>query len=990
MENQFILIRETEVAELNGTVKEYRHEPTGAEYISVENDDNNKVFGISFRTPPSDSTGVAHILEQTVLCGSRKYPLKDPFVQLLKGSLQTFLNAMTYPDKTVYPVASQNVQDFYNLVDVYLDAVFFPRITPAFFRQEGWHYELATPEAPLTCKGVVYNEMKGVYSSPDSLLLERSQQSLFPNTTYGLDSGGNPAVIPTLTYGEFREFHETWYHPSNARIFFYGNDDPAKRLEILEEYLGGFQTLKTPPDSSIPLQPAFDKPIQIEETYAAGDDDSKAFITVNWALPEGSLHFALIVLDHILTGTSGSPLRKVLIESGLGEDIAGFGLETHMRQPAYSIGMKGADFPNLGKIEALIFQTLENLAKDGIDRGDITAALNTFEFDLRENNTGSCPQGLSVMLTMLETWLYDWDPLVLAAYEKPLAGLKQALADNPRYFEELIENNLLKNPHRSTVRLIPDAHKTEREEAEDAARLQAVKKAMIPDEIKRTITAAERLLDMQKAPDSPASIKTLPLLCLKDLNPNSRIIPREIKKFGNATVLFHNLFTGGIAYIDVGLNLHVLDAEDLPWVSLLGSMLLEMGTQEEDFASLSQRIAQKTGGLYATPIHTAPEGSAESVSRLFLRGKCMADQIGDLFNILNDILFLPAFDQPKRFKEVLLEQKAEMESGLVPSGHSAVLSRLKAHYHESARAAEAMGGVDALIFHRKVENMTTDEWPAIVTRIEAILQKMLAGGLVINVTADVADRTAIFQTLEKFLSGFPNIGRPTPASGHPSPGGESSSTIPSCGGVPNGRGGFSTWKFSAELPASEALLAPSRVNYVGSAINLFDKGYQMNGSALVITKYLRTAWLWEKIRVQGGAYGAVCSFDPNCGSFAFASYRDPNLADTLETYARTGDFLKNIELDQDELSRALIGAIGGIDAYLLPDSKGYTDTLRWLTGYTDEKRQKRRNEVLATTADHFRQFGEFLNMDGAVISVLGSKDTIQESGISFENMLKVL
>jgi Zn-dependent M16 (insulinase) family peptidase len=962
MKTQFKLIRETEVAELNGIVKEYRHEPTGAEYISVENNDNNKVFGITFRTPPSDSTGVAHILEHTVLCGSRKYPLKDPFVQLLKGSLQTFLNAMTYPDKTVYPVASQNVQDFYNLVDVYLDAVFFPRITPAFFRQEGWHYELENPEAPLTCKGVVYNEMKGVYSSPDSLLLERSQQSLFPDNTYSLDSGGNPAVIPTLTYGDFREFHETWYHPSNARIFFYGNDDPEKRLEILEEYLGGFQTLENPPDSSIPLQPAFDEPVRIEERYAAGDNDAKAFITVNWVMPEGSQHFALTVLDHILTGTSGSPLRKALIESGLGEDLTGFGIETNLRQPVWSIGMKGVDIPDLGHVETLIFQTLENLVRDGIDPGDINAALNTFEFDLRENNRGSCPQGLSVMLTMLETWLYDWDPLVLAAYEKPLNGLKQAIADNSRYFEELIANSLLKNTHRSVVRLIPDARKAQRDEAEDIAHLQRMKRKMIPDEIKRTMTAAERLLDMQKSPDSPAAVKTIPLLRRGDLRTEIKTIPREIEELGNTTVLFHDLFTRGIAYIDIGFDLHILDADDLPWVSLLGNMLLEMGTQNESFASLSQRIAQQTGGIYASPILAAPEESTESASRLFLRSKCCACRTEELFSILADILFLPAFDNIKRFKEILLEQKADMESSIVPSGHTAVLSRMKAHWHEASRAAEAMGGVDALFFHRDIEKRADDEWPQIVARIQGILQKMLAGGLVINVTADAKDRPAISQTLKKFLSQFPTAGKQA----------------------------SKKWTFEADLPQSEALLAPSRVNYVGAGINLRDRGYVYDGSALVITKYLRTAWLWEKIRVQGGAYGAVCTFEPSCGTLAFASYRDPNLLDTLDAYAQTGDFLKNVEIDNDELTRALIGAIGGIDAYRLPDAKGYSDTLRWLTGLTDEKRQQRRNEVLATTAEDFHRFGEFLSMDNAVTSILGSEESIKATHMKFDQSIKVL
>lgn len=949
------------VCEFNGTVKIYRHCATGAEVISVENTDNNKVFGISFRTPPSNSTGVAHILEHTVLCGSRKYPLKDPFVQLLKGSLQTFLNAMTYPDKTVYPVASENEQDFYNLADVYLDAVFFPRITPSFFRQEGWHYEMDNPDAPLSCKGVVYNEMKGAYSSPESLLYERSQQSLFPDITYGLDSGGDPARIPTLTYREFRKFHETYYHPSNARIFFYGNDDPERRLKLLSEYLDGFQAPRKPLNSEIPMQEPFSVPKEFHETYAAGEEKAKAFITVNWAIPDGILHFALTVLDQILIGNSGSPLRKALIESGLGEDLSGFGLETHLRQPAWSIGMKGVKQKNLKKVEKLIFQTLETLAKEGIDRGDIEAALNTFEFELRENNQGSCPQGLSIMLNMLETWLYGWDPLGLAAYEHPLSELKEQIATNPRYFEELIENILLLNTHRSTVKLIPDPGKESRDEMRERTAFEAIRNRMILDERGRIVDEAARLLKMQKAPDTPEAIKSLPLLNLKDLNKKVRTVPRELEKIENASVLFHDLFTGGIIYFDIGFNLHVLDAEELPWVSLLGSMLLEMGTQKEDFASLSRRIARKTGGLYATPFHAALENNSTSVSHLFLRGKCMSCQLENLVSILDDILFAPALDNLKRFKEILLEQKSEMESGLVPSGHSAVMTRLRTHYHEAGRAAEAISGIDALFFHRKIQEQADENWPETVATLQNILNKLLAGGLVINVTADGANRTPVFKTLEKFIGKFPK-----------------KSTAPQA------------WNFASKPSRNEALLVPSRVNYVGRAINLFDNGYKMDGSALVITKYLRTAWLWETIRVQGGAYGAVCNFNNHSGVLAFASYRDPNINETLDAYSRTGAFLKEIKLDEDELTRALIGAIGGIDSYMLPDAKGYVDTLRWLTGQTDEKRQKLRDQLMATTEEKFREFGEFLSMENDVVSILASAEAIKESKREFETTLRVL
>ncbi|MEI7851197.1 MAG: hypothetical protein WCH86_05130, partial [Kiritimatiellales bacterium] len=399
---------------------------------------------------------------------------------------------------------------------------------------------------------------------------------------------------------------------------------------------------------------------------------------------------------------------------------------------------------------------------------------------------------------------------------------------------------------------------------------------------------------------------------------------------------------------------------------------LEMGTQKEDFTSLARRIAQKTGGIHACPFLAALENSPESAAHLFLRGKCMSGQTEDLFSILHDILFIPAFDDRKRFKEILLEQKAEMEASLVPSGHSAVLSRLKAHYHEAHRAGETLSGIDALFFHRAMQKKMKEDWPGTVARLEGILQKLIAGGLIVNITADGKDRAPVFQTLEKFLANFPAFAKAS--AGKPTTGTKVSNV----------------WKFPETQPVSEALLIPSRVNYVGRAINLFDNGYKLDGSALVITKYLRTAWLWEKVRVQGGAYGAICGFDPNCGVLAFASYRDPNLTDTLDAYGQTANFLRTHHLDEDELTRALIGAIGGIDTYLLPDAEGYVDLLRYLTGQTDERRQKLRNELLSTTAKDFKEFADFLSMENAVTSVLGSSDVIKKSGVEFQSTLKVL
>ncbi|MEE9368555.1 MAG: insulinase family protein [Pontiella sp.] len=955
--SNFELVRTEEIKELNTLAKIYRHIPTGAEILSMENDDENKCFGIAFRTPPSDSTGVAHILEHTVLCGSEKYPVKDPFVQLLKGSLQTFLNAFTYPDKTCYPVASQNLKDFHNLVDVYLDAVFHPRITKDFFMQEGWHYELKSLEDDLKFKGVVYNEMKGVYSSPDSSLMEASQQSLFPDTTYGLDSGGSPAKIPDLTYEQFKAFHESFYHPSNSRIFFYGDDPIEERFELLETYLKDYK--KVNPKSEINLQKPLAAPVRLEKSYAvsAEDDDPRPMFTVNWALPsptDAELVYALNLLDSILLGSAGSPLRKALIESGLGEDITGGGIETHMLQMFFSIGLKGVESHNLGKAEALVFHTLEDLVKEGIDPEDIEAALNTLEFDLRENNSGGFPRGLSLWLKSLNSWIYDSDPLELIAFEKPLQTLK-INAHKKGYFEQLIREHLIENGHRSTVTFVPDTKEAARKEAEETDRLATIKEAMSQSQLEEIVANTQHLLKLQATPDSEEALATIPLLSRDDLDKNVRTVERNVTKLHGTTVLTHDLFTHGILYLDVGLDLHGLDQEDLPYASLLGSILLEMGTKDEDYVALSQRIAIKTGGIYGTPFLSAREDSQKGITRFFLRGKCMVGQTDELLNILHDVLLEPAFNNKERFKQIVLEHKSEIETAIVPRGHSAVMTRLKAQHHEAHWVSEQMGGVEALFFIRKLADEIENDWDGILQRLEKIRHTLLdRNNILINITVDPAVMPEVLQSLDGFIKGLPSTG-----------------TFIS-----------KEWKPS-ELPKSEALTAPTMVNYVGCAANLYDVGYTMHGSSLVITRYLQTAWLWEKVRVQGGAYGGMCSFDQRSGVFTFVSYRDPNLESSLEIYKATGDYLKNLVLSEDELTRALIGAIGTLDSYQLPDSKGYSSSMRYLLDYTDEERQQLRDEVLATTQTHFNAFGETLNkaFENSAVSVLCSPETAAKTAL---------
>ena len=949
-EHGFELLREAQIAEYDARAQLYRHQ-SGAQLLSLSNEDENKVFGITFRTPPTDSTGVAHILEHSVLCGSRKFPVKEPFVELIKGSLNTFLNAFTYPDKTCYPVASQNLQDFYNLIDVYLDAVFHPRITPQVLEQEGWHYELEDEADPLIYKGVVFNEMKGAYSAPERALYDYSQHSLFPDTTYGFESGGHPRDIPDLTFADFQDFHERFYHPANARIYFYGDDDPERRLAILEEYLSEFSPTRV--ESAVELQTRGSTPRRVTHPFAVsadGDGRDKCMLTVNWLLPgeaDATEEMKLGILGHVLLGTPASPLRKALIESGLGEDLAGIGVEDELRQYYLSTGLKGVAAADLEKVEALIDDTLTELAEGGIDAGAIRAAVNTIEFRLRENNTGSYPRGLSLMLRSLCTWLHDGDPLAPLAFERPLAAMKHALTDEEGYLEGIIRRELLDNRHRTVVVLEPDAQLQQREETQERERLDAARAQMSDVDLRSLVTATRELKERQEAPDPPEELAKLPHLNLGDLDPEIRRIPSEMQQVDAATVLHHDLFTNGIAYLEVGFDMHTLRSEHLPFLPLLGRALTEMGTAKDDFVGLAQRIGSGTGGIWSQTLVSSRLGRPDAATWFFLRGKAMNQQAGELVEILSDILLTAQLDDKDRFLQIALEEKAGEEASLVPSGHRVVSLRLRSQFDESARISEAIGGISYLFFLRQLVQQIQDDWPSVLATLEEVRGRLInRSTMLCNVTMAQADRDAFAPLLDNLI-----------------------------GALPAASPEFLDWKLELN-PRWEGLTVPAQVNYVGKGVRLFDHGYQVHGSASVIARYLSTTWLWDRIRVQGGAYGAFCMFDPFTGVLSCVSYRDPNLDRSLETYDGTGDFLRKVDLSADELEKAIIGAIGDMDAHQLPDAKGFTSMTRYLTDVTDEYRQTRRDEVLSTQAAEFRRFADYvdhLGPQGQVVVMGGSK-----------------
>jgi len=969
MTKAFNLVKEQHIPELNATAQLYTHKRTGARLLSIINDDENKVFGINFRTTPKDSTGVAHILEHSVLGGSEKYPVKEPFAELLKGSLATFVNAFTAPDKTIYPVASQNMQDFYNLIDVYIDAVLHPSISEQTFMQEGWHYEINDPSEPLTYKGVVFNEMKGAYSSPEGVLETRIFNSLFPKHTYGIDSGGDPGNIPDLTYENFKTFWETYYHPSNSFIFFYGNDDPGKRLKLIEGYLKPYKKRKV--KSMVPIARPFKKPKKVQNSYDAGEDAEiaqKNYLVVNWKLPDTSdavLNYSFHVLGDILIGTPASPLRKALLDSGLGEDLAGVGMETSLRQMVFSTGLKGTRARHAKKIEKLIFDTLESLVQNGIDPDTVTAAINTLEFRLRENNTGSFPRGIGLMLRALSTWLYDEDPFKMLAFEDSLNEIKARLSADPRYFEKLIQTHLLDNVHRTTLRLKPDPELGHRSDEEEKARLEKIRASLSNEQVAELVENTKKLKQMQETPNSPEALATLPILKLEDLEKKSITVPIEVMELGDTRTLYHDLFTNGIVYLDIGFDLHALPKELVSLTEIFGRALFEIGTETEDYVKLAQRIGKSTGGIYADGVSVSTLGSRETVAKLFIRGKATVAQSAEMLNILKDILLTANFDNRERLKQIVLEEKAGLESGIVPSGHGFINTRLRAQFNESGWVNDEMKGIGYLFALRELASDIDRRWKSVLKKLETMRDLLInRNAAIVNVTLDAENWKTFKPQLESFLATLP---------------------------VKNIQ--LSTFDVQPSTQ-KEGLTIPAQINYVGKGANLYDLGYKYEGSAEVILGYLRMAYLWEKVRAQGGAYGAYVQLDDRSGVLTYLSYRDPNLTATLENYDKAGSFLKGLDdsrLPNTELTKAIIATIGDLDSYQLPDAKGYTSMMRYLTGRTDEIRQKTRDEVLSTNGEDFIAFGEVLEKvaQSDAVAVMGSQSALENANLGLK-VTKVL
>lgn len=955
----FKLLRKSAIKEVSSEAYLFEHEKSGARLFFLENDDDNKVFSIGFRTPPVDDTGVAHIVEHSVLCGSRKYPLKEPFVELVKGSLNTFLNAMTYPDKTIYPVASRNDKDFRNLMDVYLDAVFYPamRENPQILMQEGWHYEIEDAGAPLKYSGVVYNEMKGVFSSPDDLLERKIMHSLYPDTTYGFESGGDPVHIPELTQEMFKDFHSRYYHPSNSYIYLYGDLDLEEKLAYLdEEYLSHFDRIPIP--SRIEKQEPFSALQESVEYYSVGQEESmegKTFIALSWIMGDKldmETCLGLEILNHALLKTSAAPLRKVLIDAGLGRDVDST-FEDALRQPYFSICVAGTEPEKAQEFRKLTHETLQKYAEEGIDETLLEASLNLMEFRLREADFGSAPKGLIMGIAALKSWLYDGEPEKALAYEKPLQRLKDGLRNG--YFEGLIKKFFLNNSHETMITLQPSRTLAAEREAEQARLLAEKKEGLSQQEIQEIIEKCQALKKRQQEPDSEEALQSIPMLELSDIRQAAYELPLVEKDIMGTKVLHSNLDTHGIGYLNIYFDASRVPQDKLSYLYLLVVLLGEVDTSQRSYAELDKLENLHTGGIsFDVTVFTRKNEPDSLLPKLCVKAKALTKKLPHLCQLLQEIITQSLFTDTKRLRELIEQEIVGIELSLQRSAHQVVATRISSYLMPSGQYTNA-GGIP---FYHFLKDFLADfdnrakELPEIMGEI--LRQVFNRQDMVLSITLPEADYRSFAAAFAPLRQAVSSINFPVQRY---------------------------KWKISAR---NEGLTSTSQVQYVGQGANFIKLGHKFNGSMKVLETLLRYDYFWTKIRVQGGAYGAFTSFNRN-GLMSFGSYRDPNLMETLKVFRHTADYLRKLELSDREMKKAIIGTMSNIDTPLTPKMKGDLAAVCWLRGISYLDRQQARLEVLSTRQADIRALADTVDdcMKANVLCVFGGEEKLKENAVVF-------
>ena len=934
-----------------------RHKKTRARIVLVSNDDENKVFYIGFRTPPTDSTGVAHIIEHTVLCGSDRYPLKDPFMELEKGSLSTFLNAMTYPDKTVYPVADCNDRDFQNLMDVYLDAVFHPNIyhEEKIFRQEGWHYEMETPDAPLSINGVVYNEMKGLYSSPDDIFERETVDSLFPDNAYGVESGGDPKNIPELTYEDYLAFHKKYYHPSNSYIYMYGNMDMAEKLEYLDrEYLSSYDYLAV--DSEIRPQQAFSSPHFVNKQYPITENEdieNNTYYAYSTAMHDNldrKRYIAYQVLDYALCSAPGAPVKEALIKAGIGQDVYSI-YESGILQPYFSIVAHGASEGQRDVFVEIIERTLRTIVRDGINRRTLSAALNYYEFKYREADYGGYPKGLIWGLEMLDSWLYDDDrPFIHVEELETFTQLKNEI--DTGYFEKLISDGILDNNHKSIFTFSPAKGLNVKAEKEEKERLEKLRQSLTPEERQNIVDETKALKEYQQEPEKPENIAKIPLLARNDLKKSAEPYANELHESDGIDILCHPVFTNGIGYLGLLFDMKDVPERLVPYAAVLKAVIGLIDTEKYTYGELFNEMNIHTGGITTEVASYTDLRNGTDFRVMFeVKARVMYDELPAAFGLIREMTEKTKWDDYDRLRELIAEKKSQKESELLSSGHVTALRRALSYQSQSSMYMDQMNGI---AYYRLLERLEND-FDSEKEKLSAALTELCR--YIFRKENMMADYTA-----EK--GHFDEVGRLTE---------EYAGTL--CSDVVSEE----TYR-PATVAKNEGFKTAAKIQFVCRAGNFLNKGLKYKGTLSVLRTIISLEYLWNQIRVLGGAYGCMCDFRRNGDSF-FVSYRDPNLARTIDVYEKAADDIRKFDADERTMTKFIIGTLSRIDSPMTPAEKGTYSLSAYLTHYTYEQIQHERDEILSVQPDDIRRTADYIDafISDGCLCVVGSEQQIMEN-----------
>lgn len=945
-----------------------RHKKSGARIAILSNNDDNKVFYIGFRTPPEDETGVPHIIEHTTLCGSKKFPVKDPFIELAKGSLNTFLNAMTYPDKTVYPVASCNDQDFKNLMDVYLDAVFNPNITKyeEIFKQEGWHYELTGKDDELKINGVVYNEMKGAYSSPDEVLSSQIYRSLFPDNTYSKDSGGNPEYIPKLTYEAYLDFYHKYYHPSNSYIYLYGDMDVVERLEWLDkEYLSLYDYKKV--NSEINKQPAFDEIKNVEAQYSITMDDSqenKTYLSYNRVVGDTldeMLYQAFDVLDYALVSSPGAPVKQALIDAGIGDDVYG-SYDAGILQPVFSFVAKNANASQADEFESIIENTLKEVVKTGINKEALLAGINSSEFKFREADFGQFPKGLLFGLNCLDSWLFDdMKPFIHLECLGTFAKLRKAVDTD--YFEKLIQEYLLDNTHGSSVTVKPKRGLgNEREEAL-AKELSDYKASLSDEEIKKLIEDTEHLKKYQEEPSSDEDLRKLPMLTRADMKKNAMPFSNIEDELLDVKVVCHDIESNGIDYISFLFDAGDFAQSELGYLGFFTNALGLVSTEKYSYTDLANATNIYTGGISTgTASHPDIKDRNNFVFKLEVKLKVLEKNLDKALELMEQMLLSSDFTDTKRLGELVAQIKARLQANLSSSGHLVAAMRSMSSFSRYALYQDELKGI---AFYRSIchiEKELSESPKNVSDKLAAIAKKLFARNrMLISFTGNNEAYGNAKPSLEKFIAGFDKM---------------------------SAVGNQAEVHFNT---AKEAFIDASQIQYVAKTGDFICEGYEYTGALRLLRIILSYDYLWINVRVKGGAYGCMNTF-LRSGESYFVSYRDPNLSDTLDVYDRIPEYIKNFSPDERDMTKYIIGTFSALDTPMNPEAKGSRSLSAYLEGITYEQIQKERNEILNAQPEDIRRLADLVEavLKKDSICVIGNENMIKESAGLFENVEKLI